>query len=338
MIKLRVIASAAGLVGILLPGCSKEPTDPVLLDIGDRRVARSEFEDYIQEAMLEQAPFARAELKAQLLEQFIEEQLLLKAAEEEGIRIAPEELAVLPLGADSMEDEESAEAENGAGMKSRHDLEAYLQVRKLLDDKVLKDVRVDDEEVVDYYEENRAYYKRPQAVDISQILVETEEEANRVLEELGAQSAQFEELASRLSVGPEAAQGGRLGTFRRGELPASFEEAVFSLQKGKLSAVVETGFGYHIFRVNEVRPARDLTLEEVRDAIRVELLREKSDEAMILYLDELKERFPVRIYIEQLDFPYNEVSSPLLPPLWGEGSAFAKATADRWGEGPSTRI
>ena len=82
--------------------------------------------------------------------------------------------------------------------------------------------------------------------------------------------------------------------------------------------MVETGFGYHIFRVNEVRPARDLTLEEVRDAIRVELLREKSDEAMILYLDALKKRFPVRIYTEQLDFPYNDVSSSFTPSPLGE--------------------
>jgi peptidyl-prolyl cis-trans isomerase C len=285
--------------------------DPVLLDIGDRTVARSQFEDYIQESMMEQAPFARAELKVELLDQFIEEQLLLRAAEEEGIEVAPEELAMLTAGADFLENQNlgGTDVEKATDTKSSRDLEAHLQVRKLIDQKVLKQVRVDDGEVSDYFEENRAYYKRPEAADISQILVETEEEANQILEQLQAGPARFEELAGEHSVGPEAAQAGRLGAFRRGELPASFENEVFALKKGKLSAVVKTDFGYHIFRLNEIRPARELTLDEVRDAIRVELLREKSDEAMAFYLEVLKERFPVRIHTEELDFPYSRAST-----------------------------
>lgn len=311
MSNLHVLATAAGLVWILLPGCSEEPEDPVLLDIGDRRVARSQFEDYIQESMLDQAPFARAELKVELLEQFIEEQLLLRAAEEEGIKVAPEELAMLTAGADFLENQDlgGSGEESPPNSTSSRDLEAHLQVRKLIDEKVLKEVHVGDEEVADHFEENRAYYKRPEAADISQILVETEEEANQILEQLQAGPARFEELAGEHSVGPEAAQAGRLGAFRRGELPASFENEVFALKKGRLSAVVKTDFGYHIFRLNDIRPARDLTLDEVRDAIRVELLREKSDEAMAFYLEALKERFPVRIYTEELDFPYSRAST-----------------------------
>ncbi len=202
MINLRALASAAGLAGILLPGCSEAPVDPVLLDIGDRTVARSQFEDYIQESMMEQAPFARAELKVELLDQFIEEQLLLRAAEEEGIEVAPEELAMLTAGADFLENQNlgGTDVEKATDTKSSRDLEAHLQVRKLIDQKVLKQVRVDDGEVSDYFEENRAYYKRPEAADISQILVETEEEANQILEQLQAGPARFEELAGERSV------------------------------------------------------------------------------------------------------------------------------------------
>ncbi len=335
MIKLRVLASAAGLVGMLLPGCSEAPVDPVLLDIGGRTIVRSQFEHYIQASMLEQALFARAELKVELLEQFIEEQLLLRAAEEEGIEVAPEELARLTAGADFLE----RQALSGSGTemppntKPSRDLEAHLQVRKLIDEKVLKEVRVDDEEVAYHYEQHRAYYKRPQTVDISQILVETEGEANQILAQLQAGTARFEDLAGEHSVSPEAAQAGRLGTFRRGELPESFENEVFALKKGRLSVVVKTDFGYHLFRLNEVSPARDLTLDEVRDAIRVELLREKSDEAMAIYLESLKERFPVRIYTEELDFPYSRALTERSSEGQSEETNRAKCEFDRAVEG-----
>jgi parvulin-like peptidyl-prolyl isomerase len=95
-----------------------------------------------------------------------------------------------------------------------------------------------------------------------------------------------------------------LGTFRRGELPPDFEEVVFNLSKGRLSDVVKTDFGYHIFRVNNLQPGHDLSLEEAADAIRVELLRRKSDEALSIYLDELKRKYPVKIHTDRLDFPY----------------------------------
>ncbi len=182
-------------------------------------------------------------------------------------------------------------------------------LKKLMGERVLSGVTAADEEIAAYYEENRAYYKRPRAVDISQILVETEEEAGELLKRAGVKKSQFEELAREHSIGPEAVDGGHLGVFQRGELPVSFETEVFGLRKGKVSKVVHTDFGYHIFRVNEVYPARDLSLKEVEETIRVELLRKKSDEAMKIYLEGLRERYPVIIDMEQLDFPYMDRSA-----------------------------
>jgi parvulin-like peptidyl-prolyl isomerase len=283
------------------------PDDPVILEIGGRAVSYSQLEVYIEKAVEEQAPFTRGELKARLLEQFIEEQLLLIAAEEEGIRVDPQEVEALAgkmssvAGGTNGEAAADLEAERAA---ARLDFESHIRVRKLIEKKVLNDVTVDEGEIAAHYEQNSAYYKQPETIDISQILVESEDEANRIREELEASSKRFEELARQYSEGPEASRDGHLGTFRRGELPPDFEEVVFGLRKGRLSDVVKTDFGYHIFRINEVRRARDLSLEEVEDAIRVELLRQKSDEALVIYIDELKKRYPVTIHTDRLDFPY----------------------------------
>jgi parvulin-like peptidyl-prolyl isomerase len=297
--------AAAALAMALLSCGERIPDDPVILEIGDHAVSLSQLEIYIEKAVEDQAPFTQGELKARLLDQFIEEQLLLIAAEEEGIRVDPQEVEALAGKMSSVEvgDETVADLETDGGA-ARLDFESHIRVRKLIENEVLNGLTVDEGEIAAHYEQNSAYYKQPETIDISQILVETEDEANRIRGELEASSRRFEELAQEYSEGPEASRDGHLGTFRRGELPPDFEGVVFDLRKGRLSDVVKTDFGYHIFRVNDVRRARDLSLEEVSDAIRVELLRRKSDEALVIYIEELKKRYPVKIHTDRLDFPY----------------------------------
>ena len=301
--------AAAGLV-LALAGCGEPPPDdPVIVEIGERRITHSQFEGYVANMVDEQAPFAEGELKAELLSQFIDEQLLLMEADAKGIEVDSSEVESLAFQVESMANEgetgssEDAEARRA---RTRMDFESHLRVRRLIDEKVLKDLEVAEDEVARYYEEHREFYKRPEAVDISQILVDSESEATRIMEEIKKRPASFEELAQQHSTGPEASRNGHLGTYRKGELPPAFEKEVFSLPKGGLSDVVETDFGFHIFRVNEIRRSRELKLEEVADAIRVELLREKGDEAMALYIEELRRHYPVKVFGDRLDFPYTE--------------------------------
>lgn len=283
------------------------PVDAVIAEIGGEPVAASEFESYLRAVSEEDIPLVGGELKSALLDQMLEELLLLRAAEEEGVEVSPEEMRAVEaglspeIGVRGPEDDDTLPTDAG---RNRLDLAARLKVKKLMDTKILKEVSVTSEEVAAEYEQNRVYYKRPAAVDISQILVETEERANQLLAELSSNGSRFEELAQEHSVGPEAPEGGHLGTFHRGELPSAFETEVFELKRGGLSGVVQTDFGFHIFRVNESYPAEELRLEEVADTIRVELLRDKSDEAFAIFLDDLKERYPVWIDTEKLDFPY----------------------------------
>jgi parvulin-like peptidyl-prolyl isomerase len=302
---------AATIVGFVVPllGCAEPPADPIIAEVGSDVVTLSEFEAYVRAAGEEDVPLVGGELKSALLEQLIEELLLLRAAKDEGIEVAPGEVEALraqlvPMpGLERPEQVRPAESEGQSGRNLRN-LTAHLTLKKLMDAKILADVAATEEEIAAYYEANRIFYKRPEAVAISQLLVEEEEEANRLHRELTADESRFEELARAHSVGPEAANGGHLGTFRRGELPASFEREVFGIKKGTLSPVVKTDFGFHIFRVDQTFPARDLPLKEVEEAIRIELLRQKSDEALALFMEDLEKRYPVRVDAEELDFPF----------------------------------
>jgi peptidyl-prolyl cis-trans isomerase C len=77
--------------------------------------------------------------------------------------------------------------------------------------------------------------------------VKTEKEAQGVLEKLG-KGEKFANIAKEVSLCPSGKRGGDLGTFGRGKMVREFEQAAFALQKGQISSIVKTPFGYHIVR------------------------------------------------------------------------------------------
>ena len=84
-------------------------------------------------------------------------------------------------------------------------------------------------------------------VHAAHILVKTEKEANAVLERLN-KGEKFANIAKEVSLCPSKKRGGDLGTFGRGKMVKEFEKATFALEKGQVSPVVKTQFGYHIIK------------------------------------------------------------------------------------------
>jgi foldase protein PrsA len=87
----------------------------------------------------------------------------------------------------------------------------------------------------------------PNEVHCAHILVKTEKEANLILERL-KKGEKFTNIARGVSLCPSGKRGGDLGTFGRGKMVKEFENAAFALQKGQISPVVKTKFGYHIVK------------------------------------------------------------------------------------------
>jgi peptidyl-prolyl cis-trans isomerase C len=85
------------------------------------------------------------------------------------------------------------------------------------------------------------------SVHCAHILVKTEKEANAALERLN-KGEKFANLAQLVSLCPSKKRGGDLGTFTRGKMVKEFENAAFCLEKGQLSPIVKTQFGYHIIK------------------------------------------------------------------------------------------
>ena len=87
----------------------------------------------------------------------------------------------------------------------------------------------------------------PNEVHCAHVLVKTEKEANAALERL-KRGEKFANIAREVSICPSGKRGGDLGTFGRGKTVKEFEQAAFALQKGQISPIVKTKFGFHIIK------------------------------------------------------------------------------------------
>jgi parvulin-like peptidyl-prolyl isomerase len=256
----------------------------------------------------QESPVLSSEVMAALFEQFVEEQLLLQAADDAGIRADPKIVAQRMAALRSVPDADAA-GTSSAPVEIRtsddavaENLEKQVRIERLVSAEALAAVEIEERDITGYYESHREDFVRPETVDVSQILVETEELARELRKTILARKASFEDVAREHSQGPEAGRGGNLGAFARGELPPSFDAQVFALAPGAISEVVSTDFGFHLFRVNARTEEQPLSLDEVREAVRVELLREKGEQAMKRYVGELEKRYPLTVHRQHLSF------------------------------------
>jgi peptidyl-prolyl cis-trans isomerase C len=136
-----------------------------------------------------------------------------------------------------------------------------------------------DEAIQAYYDNVKAEMEKAgvEEVRARHILLKTEEDAVAVVKELEG-GADFAELAKTKSTGPSGPNGGDLGFFGRGAMVGAFEEAAFALEVGKISAPVQTQFGWHVIKLEERRTQQPPALDEVREQIINALSRDKRNE------------------------------------------------------------
>ncbi|MFD1340854.1 peptidylprolyl isomerase [Litorisediminicola beolgyonensis] len=134
-----------------------------------------------------------------------------------------------------------------------------------------------EEDVQKAYEEAFAGQEMGEEYNAQHILVETEEDALAIKEELDG-GADFDTLAKERSTGPSGPQGGQLGWFGQGQMVEPFEKAVMALEAGQVSEPVQTQFGWHVIRLNETRDRQAPPLDQVRDQIVAQLERQGVEE------------------------------------------------------------
>jgi peptidyl-prolyl cis-trans isomerase C len=174
-----------------------------------------------------------------------------------------------------------------------------ILVQSLIEKEIIGKVKVDDQEALTYYEENKNNFITKEQVYLYNILVETEEVAKDILEKLKA-GGDFIEIAKEKSTGPSAAQGGDLGYVSKGDLIPEIENVVFALEIGDISDIIKSEYGFHILKVTDKKPEVLKTFEEVKEEIAPTLLSTKQKEAFDNLLEELKSQVTIEINEEAL--------------------------------------
>lgn len=226
------------------------------------------------------------------LDELIDRRLLLRAARARDIRIADTDVdrawkrmqAGYP--ADTFFDQLASEGIDGATLRAR--LRESLLIERLLVDEVVARVAVTDDEVDAWLGAHPAPDREPERVRAAQIVVRTETEARAIVGEL-QQGGSFEDLARAHSLSPDARNGGDLGFFARGEMPPPFDEVCFSLAPGKISDVVASSYGFHVFKVLEKRDAREPDPAVRRAEAERALRREKETAAQRAFVARLRQ-------------------------------------------------
>ena len=155
-------------------------------------------------------------------------------------------------------------------LQMENETRAQLAARRI--DEILSR-EVSDEELQALYDADVAGIEPQVEYNASHILVETEEEANAIIESLAA-DGDFAAIAAEKSLdGGSGAAGGSLGWFGLGRMVPEFEAAVVALEVGAVSAPVQSQFGWHVIRLDDKRDQPLPTVEELRAELSQEILR-----------------------------------------------------------------
>lgn len=179
-----------------------------------------------------------------LVEELINTRLIVAVARREGLDQTPE-------------------------FKRRVEMETLRILRQAFVDDLAAKV-LTDEALQTFYEDTVVVQGGEVEIRARHILVNTEEEAADVVGEL-EEGADFEQLARERSTGPSAAAGGDLGYFDRSRMVPEFGDAAFALKTGEVSAPVQTQFGWHIIKVEDIRQAAPPPLDAVIEDLRRQL-------------------------------------------------------------------
>jgi len=162
--------------------------------------------------------------------------------------------------------------------------------------KALEKVKVTEDEAKTYYENNKDKFVSGMTFNASHILVDSEEKAAALLEQIQAGQISFADAAAQNSSCPSGKNGGNLGDFGAGQMVPEFEEACASMEVGSISAPVKTQFGYHLILLNSKSEGGEMAYAEVKEELMNALKEEKKQAAYQSKINQLKILYPVDKY------------------------------------------
>ncbi|MBU2026163.1 MAG: peptidylprolyl isomerase [Proteobacteria bacterium] len=312
--------------GVLLPAvlllalsscrCQEQlPPDYLVALVNGERINLSEYQARLAEetALVKSAPPLNAgemaSLKEEVLDRLIEQKIMVQRAGMLSLTVGEAELASRIEEIKRDYNGEQFDRLFGAGGISYAGWKEALRKRALLEKLIAVEVNekisVTDDEAERHYRANRKAYMTEKWVRVAQIVVRDRDRAEAILKRL-KMGEDFGKVAREVSIGPEAAKGGDLDFFARGVMPEAIDRVVFTLPVGKVSGIVQSPYGYHIFKLLGRKEAGGRIFSEVKERVIADLRKLKEAEAYERWIEGLKAKAVIRI-----DRPLPEWTPPV---------------------------
>ncbi|MFA5389343.1 MAG: peptidylprolyl isomerase [Candidatus Omnitrophota bacterium] len=253
-------------------------------------------------------------LKKDILNELVSAELLYQASQKAGLGNLSKDVDIqlenIKKGFGSEQEFQKILKERNIQLKDlKEDVKKGTYINAYLEKEVFSKLApVTEEEKKQEYETNKDKLNVPEEARASHILIKTadkatDEEKQKAKEKIEALRAKaisgedFDKLAKENSEDGSAANGGDLGYFKRGDMVKPFEDAAFGLEKGQISPVVETQFGYHIIKTIDKKAAHTLTYEEVSKDIERFLIDKKKRAEVANTVETLKKNAKIEILL-----------------------------------------
>jgi foldase protein PrsA len=161
-----------------------------------------------------------------------------------------------------------------------------------LQQSIVKDkATVTDKAISDYYEKNKQRFAQPETRDLEVVLAAKKPKADAALKAVKSGDKWAAVAKKYSSDDASKSQGGKLPGVTKGQQEKTFDAAIFSAKKGAITGPIKTQFGYYVFRVTKITPAKQQTLEQVKTTIKNLLQSQQQQKALNDFVKDFQERY-----------------------------------------------
>ena len=247
-------------------------------------------------------------LKTQMLDEMVNEELIVQAANEAKIEVEPSEVqaALDEIKKQNKLDDAglaAALSEQGYTMQAyREDLRRQIMRMRAINQLVRPKVNITDEDVKAKYDEMARRSNAVSSVQLAHILIkvpdrateqqlaEAKDKASTAIQRVKA-GEDFAKVAADMS-DDEATKntGGQLGWFERGSVSPDWEAVIFSMAKGEVRGPVAGPQGLEVFYAVDLKQNAIQPFDQLKDKIKDDLQRREMDKQTQNWVDELKKK------------------------------------------------
>lgn len=246
--------------------------------------------------------------RTQILNQMIEDKLVLQDAKKKKIEVSDGEVdgKLAEVRSRFRSEEDFKRFMDSQGMTLNKLKERYrdtIMIQKVQYVAVRMQVVVSPTEARKYYDEHQAEFKSPEALEVRSLTIRKKpgeppqnaknspgkEKAEGLRRRIVQGQAKFEEIADQFSEDTHAKEGGDMGKIHRGELAPQFEDAVFKLDEGQVTPVLESEIGFHIFKLDKKEPEKVIPYEEAKRGTEGRIYQEKAKKKFNEWIERLKQ-------------------------------------------------